>query len=348
MKPINKGPISSDILRLSDDLLRLKGATFQTEGAREIILDHINESLDAKSNLIRTHGFRIQNMFLYVAAGLGGCSIINEEDSGEYFCKSDAKRPDFRVVTSKGEEFFVEVKNHHPKKVNDPYTLKADYLEPLQNYSRILNKELYIAIYWSRLKFWSLIKSNKFMYQGKFKKITFPKAMEQNELIVLGDCLVGTIPPLAVRFFTDPEKPRKIDENGNARFTIGGISIFANENEINDSVEKKIAWFLYHYGKWEEIDMPAQIEGNNLISFGWQATPNKNEIDSNRNFQMIGFLSQMISRKYDFLTAPEGEVSRLKPNESTESFGLVIPDDYKGEVLKLWRFSIMPKLEDIE
>ena len=58
------------------------------------------------------HGLRIQSMFLYVGAALGGCAIITEVDRWEFYALgSNLKRPDFRSLLNDGQEFFVEVKN---------------------------------------------------------------------------------------------------------------------------------------------------------------------------------------------------------------------------------------------
>jgi hypothetical protein len=64
-------------------------------------------------------------MFMYVAASLGECAVITEQDKGDFYA-SDAtmKHPDFRVMTHSGQEFFIEVKNFSPHNPWRPYKLK--------------------------------------------------------------------------------------------------------------------------------------------------------------------------------------------------------------------------------
>ena len=117
-------------LQLSDE-----AAEEFIKGLPEIIRKHrINRTL--------IHGFRAQTMFSYVAAALGGCKIITEEDSGEFYNDTlEYKRPDFRILTHAGEEFFVEVKNFHQKsKPDKPLVLKAKYVTQLLNYTAAFRK----------------------------------------------------------------------------------------------------------------------------------------------------------------------------------------------------------------
>jgi hypothetical protein len=48
----------------------------------------------------------------------------------------------------------------------------------------------------------------------------------------------------------------------------------------------------------------------------------------------------MISRQYNVLTVHDGQIARLVPEKEPGSFGVIIPSDYVGKVLPLWRFFI--------
>jgi hypothetical protein len=89
--------------------------------ASDAFLKKLAAALQAhRKNPALVHGFRAQTMFAYMAAALGACKIITEEDSGEFYVASpDFKRPDFRILTNAGAELFVEVKNFHQ---TDPLT----------------------------------------------------------------------------------------------------------------------------------------------------------------------------------------------------------------------------------
>jgi hypothetical protein len=62
---------------------------------------------------------------------------------------------------------------------------------------------------------------------------------------------------------------------------------------------------------------------------------------------MLGFLSELITSNYNFLTSPEGDILQLAPKQQPENLCILIPNDYKGTVLGLWRFHVMPNFEDL-
>lgn len=189
------------------EVLRMLNAFARSEG---ISLDHVNyerffENLreDLARHKQRTtlmHGLRIQSMFLYVVAALGGCSIITEEDRGEFYTlESNIKRPDFRILPNNGQEFFVEVKNFHPKNPEMPYRFNESYLSKLRQYAELFQRDLKIAIYWPQWKnMWTMVSVDRLRLQGTRRCITFPEAMRANEMSLLGDCMVATTPPLGV------------------------------------------------------------------------------------------------------------------------------------------------------
>jgi len=63
-----------------------------------------------------------------------------------------------------------------------------------------------------------------------------------------------------------------------------------------------------------------------------------------QNFEIIGYLSEMISRQFNDVTAPRGSVKLLSPTEEPDTFGVVIPSGYRGQVLGLWRFQMTPNV----
>jgi hypothetical protein len=80
-------------------------------------------------------------MFAYFAAALGGCKVITEEDSGEFFVSApDLKRPDFRFVANDGHEYLIEVKNFNPAEPCTDFSLKADYAQSLQRYAEAFHE----------------------------------------------------------------------------------------------------------------------------------------------------------------------------------------------------------------
>ena len=90
----------------------------------------------------------------------------------------------------------------------------------------------------------------------------------------------------------------------------------------------------------------AKIDANQLDYTEFSVSPL--EWDKNQRFAMLGFLSEMISAQYNLLTSPEGQVRTLSPNQQPDQLRVLIPNNYKGRVLKLWRFTLQPNYDDIE
>ena len=61
---------------------------------------------------------------------------------------------------------------------------------------------------------------------------------------------------------------------------------------------------------------------------------------------MVGFLSSMISNQYNHLTAKEGYVRHLHPKNQPRDLGIVIPEGFYDEGLKLWQLILQPSLDD--
>jgi hypothetical protein len=110
-------------------------------------------------------------------------------------------------------------------------------------------------------------------------------------------------------------------------------------------VEESLAWFFINYGNWVEDEAPAVIEEGQLISFEIPFIPQE-RANPDQLFEVIGFLSQMISRQYNELTAPEGHINFLSPERQPDQLGILIPLDYKGRTLPLWKFRLQSVSEN--
>lgn len=328
------------------EVLRMLNAFARSEG---ISLDHVNyerffekwrEALaQHKQRATLMHGLRIQSMFLYVVAALGGCAIITEEDRGEFYALgSNIKRPDFRILLNDGQEFFVEVKNFCPKNPEKPYRLTEAYLSKLRQYADRFQRDLKIAIYWPQWKnMWTMVPVDKFLLQGTHRCISFPDAMIANEMSLLGDCMIATTPPLGLRFYTDSDNPPTVEADGSVACKFKRGTLYCGEQEIEDSFEESLAWFFINYGNWVEDKAPAVIEEGKLISIEIPFIPEERD-NPDQPFEGIGFLSQMIFRQYNELTAPGGHIDFLSPERPPDQLGILIPLDYEGRALPLWRF----------
>ena len=336
------------LLRMLDDFARSEGLALNEETTVRKFIDRISEAVKKHGdNSALIHGFRIESMFAHIVAALGESKILTEEDAGAFFSlHGKIRRPDFRLINRAGEQYFIEVKNFHQKDPLTPYKMEKDYLDSLLLYAETFSIPLKIALYWSRWKLWTLIDS-KYFNKGKGDfNISLFDALKRNEMSILGDCMIGTVPPISFRVYADPEKPRSVDANGKIHFTIKKAAMYANEVEIRDELEKKLAWFFWLHGRWDNIDETAKIDANQLDYTEFSVSPL--EWDKNQGFAMLGFLSEMISAQYNLLTSPEGQVRTLSPNQQPDQLRVLIPNNYKGRVLKLWRFTLQPNYDDIE
>jgi hypothetical protein len=143
-----------------------------------------------------------------------------------------------------------------------------------------------------------------------------------------------------MRFFTDPEKPRTIGEDGHAVFTIKRVAFVVGDVEITNELEKQMAWYFLRYGRWETIERPANVINSELVSFDLRGA--KDDPNPEQNFLLIGQLSEMIARQFNDMTVEANEVQRLCPQVEPGKLGILIPKEHKGEVLGIWRFMLQP------
>lgn len=295
---------------------------------------------DAKNNPITLHGIRIQELFMHVLASLGKCSLIKQEDTGELLhSESDMRLPDLRVILKNKTEMFIEVKNFRPKNfINDRYKMKSKYVESLLKYTNRFDRELKFAVYWSQMNIWTLLSLKSFNRVNSNYEIEFIEAYKSNEMSIIGDFMLATIPPLKFVILTDPNKERTIEKDGKVGFTIGNIEIYANDILIKEKRESQIAFFLMLNSDWISEEPKANVKDGKLISIDFFVKPE--EAVPNQYFQMMGYLSTMISRQFNSITAPNGEIEKLSPANKHGSLGIKVPNDYKGKFLPLWRFKI--------
>lgn len=343
MKRHDDSHIHSKGLRLLADFANTQGLALGDEATQEQLLHQLSDLLgETKTNPIRLHGFRVQAMFSYVAAALGKCAVITEEDSGTFFAATNDKisRPDFKIVTHEGSHFFVEVKNHSKSEPLKPIAFKESYLQSITRYADLMEQPLKFAIYWARWRTWTLVDASKLKRGGNKVELTFPEAIKMNEMATLGDITIATVPPLAFRLYADATKPRRVKKSGKAPFTISSASLWSDGIEITEPEEIQLAWMLMRYGSWTDYRQHAKIE-NKLIEFvEFEVAPEIRHDD--QQFEMVGAMSQIITRQYLDATSENGKINSLAPDQAPDEFGAIISDSYQGKALRLWRFTLKP------
>jgi hypothetical protein len=157
--------------------------------------------------------------------------------------------------------------------------------------------------------------------------------------------MIGTVPLLEFRLYSDPTKPRRIQADRKAECTIGHVEVLVGDQVMVEKKEQEIAWFLLLYGKWPIEDSPAEVVNGELISWGVRAAPEE-RANPDENFEFVGRLSTMVSMQYNDITAPSGQVDLLTPHRDPDALGVLIPPDFKSDRLPLWRFVIKPAPPD--
>ena len=334
----------ASVIRLLDLLIGTHDLKINELGDRATILQTLTGAISrVPQNKILVYGTRVESMFSYVVGALEHCAAIKQEDAGElYSVETNVAIPDFRVLTLEGEEFLVEVKNCHRVGTKYRYRMTREYLAKLRNYADLFGRELKIAIYWSRYNLWSLVSEDAFEVDDGHYSLSMEQCMKRNEMKIIGDSMVATVPPIILRVIPDPDKPRKVGSGGRTEFVIGDLQLRCDGRKIEDPFERKLAWFLFLYGDWDIDEPEVKIEDGNLAWIQFMA--NKDRAKGQR-FAMLGFLSQMTSLQFNELTAEEGEVVRLSPGLDPDKLGIVIPADFRGDDLRLWRFTMSPNYE---
>lgn len=341
MKRIPRDPEKFGVIDLFDAIGQKRDLKLHDKHSESSFLKSIKTSLGRDKTPIILHGRRVEAMFGYVAASLGGSVVVKKEDSGDVYLESiDVKVPDYRVVTKKGDQFLVEVKNCHKTDPSSKYSIRSTYLAGLKSYACLLNIELKLAIYWSRWNEWVLISPSDFRCNGSACVTTFIDSIKQNQMATLGDITIGTTAPLGFRLLTDPGKPRHIDANGQVAFTIGRVELTCAGKPIKEKKEQNISFYLMLYGDWQTNKPKALIEDGELLGIEYVAEPIENITE--QGFEVVGTMSGMISRQYNELTAPTGQIERFTPKVEPGMLGISIPENYKGSHLPLWRFTQQP------
>ncbi len=339
MKRICREDQKFELMRMLNVYSRARGVSIRDEANHTAFLSELLRKFEtSKKNPILIHGLRTEAMFAHIAATMGHCVAIKTEDAGDvYLMDSGLRIPDFRILTSAGQELFVEVKNHHPANPTDDFKMNKDYFESLKRYAVVFNRGLYFAIYWSQWKLWSLVRQDRFDTSTHAYRLSIENAMMRNEMNIIGDCLLATVSPLELRLFSDPNSTRIVKADGTVKFKIAAARLFAGGKEVDNSLEKRIAWFFMNYGNWIGTPGYTEVCEGEIISVGLTVAPEE-RANPNERFETVGQMSQMLSRQFNEITVGSEGVDLLIPKSEPEDLGVMIPSDYKGEKLPLWRF----------
>ena len=288
------------------------------------------------------HGQRTQAMFESMLVSLGGYSLLKAEDTGNVYPNEKYIAPDFRVVLTDGTQWLIEVKNAY---IDDPLRqerqfMTKSYREKLEQYASATGGQLKLAVYWAKWGIWTLVSPERFADSAGNVSVDMKTGMMENELVYLGDQMIGTKPPLRLRLEADPATSEPVTADGTVRFTISGVRVYSGEVELLDRLEKEIAWTFMRYGSWRMDGPLADLEGDRLFAVEFRWDPEEN---TDQGFEMIGTFSEMFSRYYSEQTLLNQEVIQLFAQPRPGWFAPLVASEYEMKVLPLWQFKLYPR-----
>lgn len=307
--------------------------------------------VDAIESAIRDpvllHGQRVEAMFEELVVSLGGFKLLKPEDGGRLSGAGAGayRAPDFRIVLPDGANWLVEVKNvfKHDLRNQRRKLMSRAYHDTLRAYADATRAELKLAVYWARWSIWTLVTPQRFTNCKGDVVLDMTSAVRGSEFGALGDCTIGTRPPLRLRLRMDAERTSPTASDGQVRFVVESVSLHCGGSEVTELVEQKIAWLLIQHGEWPSSDAIPVIEGDRLVALEFQWKP---EERANEDFEIIGSLSRIFARHFTIATLKEGEIVQLRAPLQPGWFKPLIGPDYSSKALPLWRFRLHPTYAD--
>lgn len=345
MKRLSRNPEKFEALDLFTAFSRNSELKLQSPEDEEKFLEMVKASLKvSKESPILLHGKRMEVLFGHLAAGLGGCRMVKNEDTGGVITDdSDIQLPDYRLTLKDGRQIFVEVKNHGHPNPKSQFLLNKSYVERLQRYGEMNNVPIYFAIYFRCLRMWTLLPVSSFIELKKKLSTNAAHSVANSEMSMLGDRMVGTKAPLVFELVADASQERNIDDKDQAHFIIGDVKIYCADIEVTDSEEKNLAFYLMRFGRWDCGDAEAIMDDEGqLHSVRFTFNPHTAVNIERQGFDIIGHLSSMITEAFNEQTVYERQVTAIDTKSEPGVFSVTIPENYKGKTLPLWRFSIEP------
>ena len=341
--PRRGGPL--DALDLYAHVVETTGASIADPHRIDVALTRVRQDLLELTRRESTlHGWRVQALFEAIVASLGAVRLLKLEDVGDlFYCGDELKPPDFRIVTAQGNQIFVEVKSFYQKNASSDYRIRRSDLDQLDHYVDMVGGgSLKYAIYWSRWNRWTLVDPSRFSSDsGVHLQLSVVEAIAANEMGSLGDRIIATEWPLALTLYSDAAKSRVVTAEGRVQFTAGRAEFTVAGRPVTDTTEQRIVHRLMYYGGWAEETSVDVVDGE-LLSMSVMCSPDEPP-PSPQPFAMHAPLSSIYSSMFNAATIDEdGVITELRIDIDPGALSSLIPDGYKGKVLRIWRFHLVP------
>lgn len=295
------------------------------------------------------YGWHAQNFFGALVVALDAVRLLKEEDAGQtYFDGAKVKVPDWSVVLADGRHILVEVKSVGPKATAKGLRISSGELSGLEAYANHMSAESFIACYWTAMNMWTLTPVRK-VASGPNSRVHLhlKQALMWNEMALIGDRMLGLVPPLEFRIIADPDPHFNRVADGQASFTIASIELWCGHQKMENSAERNLVWFLLNHSDWtseEKVEM--SDDGSTLESIRWTLQPEEILSDqgevADQGFAIVGAMSSIYSSLYLSQTSQDGQVTALANDPEIGMIPRLVPSGYQSPRLPMWHFIQQP------
>lgn len=307
----------------------------------------LRESLESPS---RIRGWVSDQLFGLVAADLGGCKLVKQEDAGILFYEAEVKLPDWRLTLLSGQSILVEVKAEDDRHARVS-KLRLTEAARLKSYAEMNDCPLYIAVHWVAMSMWTLVPIDDYVRVGGHFEIDLETAFKRNHMCsLLNDRMLGLRPPLEFRLTMQevpdedgaPEGERAPEEDEARRLSVvtTGVRMFAGGEEMVDKSETALVWFLIQHARWP-CEENIEDSGDGVWEMVFTMAPNESHAE--QGFDIIGGLSELYTRMfYSGTTSLEDETTKLSIDVEPGTLPRLVPTDLKSDRLPLWHLHTNP------
>jgi len=307
----------------------------------------LRDSLESPS---RIRGWVSDQLFGLVAADLGGCALVKQEDAGVLFYNDEVKLPDWRLTLLSDKNILVEVKAEDS---NQPRVsrLRQTEVVRLKGYAELNNCPLYIAVHWVAMSMWTLVPIGDYVRVGDHFEIDLETAFKRNHMCsLLNDRMVGLKPPLEFRLTmqevsdedgaSQPQLEPEEDATRKLSLVTTGVRMFAGGHEMVDKSETALVWFLIQHARWP-CEERVEDAGDGVWEMVFTMAPDESHAD--QGFDIIGALSELYTRMfYSGTTSLEDETTKLSIDVEPGTLPRLVPTDLMSDRLPLWHFHMNP------
>lgn len=309
----------------------------------------LRDSLSAPS---RIRGWVSDQLFGLIAADLGGCQLVKQEDTGVLFYDEEVKLPDWRLTLLSDENLLVEVKaidDELPRVAK----LRLSEVARLRRYADLNRCPLLVALHWVVMDLWSLVPIEAFSRLGDHWEIDLETAAKLDRMgSLLNDRMLGLRPPLAFRLRleadltevpSDPDVgPDPAMVTSQLAATITDVALECGGQTMVEEQEKALIWFLIQHARWPVEEEFKQVS-DRAFEVVFTMAP---ETDySEQGFAMIGRLSELYTRLFYAGTSLEEGMTNLTIDIQPGTLPRLVPTDLRSERLPLWHFTLHPNDE---